>query len=269
MILWERRDRDYNRRMILNIAAYLFVEIADVDALALTLRERAEAAALRGTILVTPEGLNLFLASVEDPLRDFLQWLRNDSRFEALHIKESWSERVPFARLKVKRKKEIITFRRDQSSPLELGKRAPVVAPRTLARWLQQGHDDAGKRVVMLDTRNQQEVAYGTFQGALTLPIDKFTDLPAALEPHRESLKDATIVSFCTGGVRCEKAALWLQRDGWSNMLQLDDGILGYFEQVGGLGYDGGCFVFDERVSLDPQLLPLVDGSATQQDAHA
>ena len=115
---------------------------------------------------------------------------------------------------------------------------------------------------MLLDTRNQQEVAYGTFHNALTLPIDKFTDLPAALAPHREGLRDATIVSFCTGGIRCEKAALWLQQEGWDNLLQLDDGILGYFEQVGGAGYDGGCFVFDQRISLDPALRPLQEGAA-------
>jgi UPF0176 protein len=253
---------DYNTRMILNIAAYLFVEIDDADALALRLRARAEADGLRGSMLVTPEGLNLFLAAEEAPLRGFLAWLREDARFAAMHVKESWSDGVPFARLKVKRKKEIITFRRQQSSPLELGERAPVVAPKTLARWIEQGHDDAGKRLVLLDTRNQQEVAYGTFHNALTLPIDKFTDLPAALAPHREGLRDATIVSFCTGGIRCEKVALWLQQEGWDNLLQLDDGILGYFEQVGGAGYDGGCFVFDQRVSLDPALRPLQDGAA-------
>ncbi len=113
--------------------------------------------------------------------------------------------------------------------------------------------------MVLLDTRNVQEVDYGTFAGALTLPIVKFTELPEALAPHRAELADATVVSFCTGGIRCEKAALWMRADGMDNVLQLDGGILGYFEQVGGEGYDGRCFVFDERVALDPQLQPLVD----------
>lgn len=248
--------------MILNIAAYLFVAIDDADALAVRLRARAEADGLRGSMLVTPEGLNLFLAAEEAPLRGFLAWLREDARFAALHAKESWSAALPFKRLRVKRKAEIITFRRAQASPLEIGARAPMVTPETLARWIEQGHDDAGKRLVLLDTRNRQEVEYGTFAGALTLPIDKFTELPAALEAHRETLRDATVVSFCTGGIRCEKAALWLQQDGWDNVLQLDDGILGYFEQAGGAGYEGGCFVFDERVALDPQLRPLQEASA-------
>jgi UPF0176 protein len=248
--------------MILNIAAYLFVPVDDADALALRLRERAQADGLRGTMLVTPEGLNLFLAAEEAPLRAFLAWLREDPRFAALHAKESWSEAMPFARLKVKRKAEIITFRRERASPLDAGERAPVVAPKTLARWIAQGRDDAGKRLVLLDTRNRQEVAYGTFEGALTLPIDRFTDLPAALAPHREALRDATVVSFCTGGIRCEKAALWLREDGMDNVLQLDDGILGYFEQVGGAGYHGGCFVFDERVALSPRLQPMVGAAS-------
>lgn len=255
--------------MILNIAAYLFTVIDDADALAQRLRERAVNAGLRGTLLVTPEGLNLFLAGDDAPLRSFLTWLRSDPRFAGLHAKESWSDAVPFARLKVKRKREIITFRREAASPLQAGLRAPVVTPHDLARWIAQGHDDAGRRLVLLDTRNRQEVAYGTFHGALTLPIDKFTDLPEALAPHRDALRDATVVSFCTGGIRCEKAALWLQQDGMDNVLQLDDGILGYFEQVGGLGYDGGCFVFDQRVALTPQLaaVAITDDAPAQEAA--
>jgi len=248
--------------MILNIAAYLFVAIDDADVLVDRLRVRAEGDGLRGSMLVTPEGLNLFLAGTEAALRGFLDWLREDPRFAALQAKESWSEAIPFAKLKVKRKHEIIAFRREHASPLEAGQRAPAVDPPTLARWIAQGHDDAGRRLVLLDTRNREEVGFGTFQDALTLPIDNFTELPAALAPHRDALRDATVVSFCTGGIRCEKAALWLRHDGMDNLLQLEGGILGYFEQVGGLGYDGRCFVFDARVALDPQLAPLADGAA-------
>jgi len=246
--------------MILNIAAYLFVAIDDADALAPRIQARAEADALRGSVLVAPEGLNLFLAGEEASLRGFLDWLREDARFQGLYAKESWSETLPFAKLKVKRKDEIIAFRRERATPLEAGERAPAISPATLQRWITQGHDDAGRRLVLLDTRNREEFGFGTFKDALTLPIDNFTELPEALAPHRETLRDATVVSFCTGGIRCEKAALWLRQDGMDNLLQLDGGILGYFEQVGGAGYEGRCFVFDERVALDPALKPLVDG---------
>ena len=243
--------------MILNIAAYHFTAIDDPEALATELRARAEAGELRGTVLVAEEGINLFLAGVESAIRIFLDQLRADPRFSDLVVKESRSQAQPFARLKVKRKREIIAFRREGTAPLR--QRAPAVAPDVLARWIAQGHDDDGRRLVLLDTRNREEVGYGTFANALTLPIDNFTDLPEALTPHRTALADATVVSFCTGGIRCEKAALWLQADGMDNVLQLDGGILGYFEQVGGFGYEGHCFVFDERVALDPELKPLAD----------
>ncbi|MGQ4659503.1 sulfurtransferase [Lysobacter sp. F6437] len=244
--------------MILNLAAYHFTPIDRPVELADDLRGWADAGGLRGTALVAGEGINLFLAGTEPAVHGFLDRLRADPRFADITVKLSHSQRQPFARLKVKLKPEIISFRRDNSSPLD--GRAPTVAPAELARWMAQGHDDSGRRLVLLDTRNREEVGHGTFEGALTLPIDNFTELPDALAPHRESLADASVVSFCTGGIRCEKAALWLRADGMDNLLQLDGGILGYFEQVGGAGYDGRCFVFDERVALDPALQPLVDG---------
>ncbi len=249
--------------MIVNTAAYHFVALADAEALTATLLERAEALALRGTILVAEEGINLFLAGSRDGIDAFYAQLTAEPRFADMRVKYSYSQMQPFARLKAKVKPEIISFRRDDGQPLDYP-RAPSVAPVTLQRWLRQGHDDDGKRVVMLDTRNEQEFAHGTFTGALTLPIGKFTDLPEALAPHREGLADATVVSFCTGGIRCEKAALWMQNDGMHNVLQLEGGILGYFEEVGGEGYDGRCFVFDERVALDAQLQPLVDRDESQ-----
>lgn len=244
--------------MILNSAAYRFVQIEDPSQLAACVEDWARGNALGGSVLVAEEGINLFLAGSEAGVEEFFQRLRQDPRFRDIRIKLSRSLELPFKRLKVKVKPEIISFRREGASPLQ--ERAPAVSPSTLARWLDQGMDDEGRRLVLLDTRNREEVGYGTFENALTLPIDNFTDLPQALEPHRESLADATVVSFCTGGIRCEKAALWMRESGMDNVLQLDGGILGYFEEVGTQSYDGRCFVFDERVALDPDLVPLVDG---------
>jgi UPF0176 protein len=244
-----------------NIAAYHFAEIHDAPALAATLRARAGALELRGTILVANEGINLFLAGDETAIHDFISELRDDARFADIIVKESRSESMPFARLKVKVKPEIISFRREGSSPLVEG-RAPTVVPPTLVRWLQQGCDDEGKRIVLLDTRNAQEAEYGSFAGAEILPIAKFTDLPDEVDARKVGWADATVVSFCTGGIRCEKAALWMRNAaGMDNVLQLDGGILGYFEQVGGYGYEGRCFVFDGRVALNPQLEPMVNAS--------
>jgi UPF0176 protein len=247
--------------MYCNLAAYHFVAIADPDALVAALRSHAEAGELRGSVLVAEEGINLFLAGTDAAIAAFVVQLRDDARFADIAIKYSRSDTPPFARLKVRRKHEIISFRREDASPLQA--RAPAVAPATLARWIERGQDDAGQRVVLLDTRNREEVRHGTFRGATTLPIDRFTDLPAALHAHRAALSDATVVSFCTGGIRCEKAALWMRANGFDNVLQLDGGILAYFEQVGGHGYDGACFVFDQRVALDAGLKP-VDAACMQ-----
>jgi UPF0176 protein len=245
--------------MVLNIAAYRFVAIDDPHALAGRVRAWALAGDLRGTVLIADEGINLFLAGAATAIEQFLGELCTDARMAGLPAKRSWSAAQPFARLKVKVKPEIIAFRHDGASPL--AGRAPAVDASTLARWIANGVDDAGRRLVLLDTRNREEVAFGTFAGAVGLPIDNFTDLPQAVEPHRADWADATVVSFCTGGIRCEKAALWLRSTGMANVVQLEGGILGYFENAGGLGYEGRCFVFDGRVAVDPQLKPLVDAA--------
>ena len=242
-------------RRIKNIAAYHFVPVADPHALAARLQACAETCALRGTVLVAHEGINLFLAAETALIDDFLACLREDARFARIAVKASFSAEAPFARLKVKVKPEIINFRLPDSSPGSA--RAPALSPQDLARWIGQGGDDNGRRLVLLDTRNREEVEYGTFAGAMVLPIDNFTELPDAVLARREGLADATVVSFCTGGIRCEKAALWMRGQGMDNVLQLDGGILGYFEAVGGLGYTGNCFVFDDRIALDPALAPI------------
>lgn len=246
--------------MILNLAAYRFVAIDDAAAIVGWLRAEAERFSLLGTVLVAPEGINLFLAGEQSGIAGFLDALRADARFRDLPAKLSRSEHVPFARLKVKLKREIIAFRQPDAAPL--GERAPSVTPATLARWLDQGHDDAGRRVVLLDTRNREEFGHGTFRDAETLPIDNFVDFPAAVQERAPAWRDATVVPFCTGGIRCEKAVRWMQQRGIAHVQQLDGGILGYFEAVGGRHYDGDCFVFDARVALDAALRPLVDQDA-------
>lgn len=241
-----------------NLAAYHFVTVDDPAALARAMRAECEARDLLGTVLVAGEGINVFLAGNEAQVRGFLAWLRSDSRFAAIAIKLSYSDAIPFARLKVKLKREIIAFRREDADPV--ASRAPSVSARQLHRWMSQGGvDDDGRRVVLLDTRNREEVGHGSFEAAITLPIDNFVDFPVAASALREQIGDATVVPFCTGGIRCEKAALWMQSAGFDHVRQLEGGILGYFEQVGGEHYRGGCFVFDQRVALDPRLVP-VDG---------
>ncbi len=237
----------------LNVASYRFVTLEELPTLQRRLHAEALEAGLRGSVILATEGINLFLAGPEDAVRGFLQRLRADTRFAGLDAKESWSDAQPFKQLKVKIKREIIRMNRPAIQPLS--GRAPSVSPETLARWLSQGHDDAGREVVMLDTRNAFEVGFGAFDGALHWGLTKFSEFPAALEAHVSELRGKTVVSYCTGGIRCEKATLLMHEAGLESSVQLEGGILRYFEQTEGApGWSGSCFVFDERESLGPAL---------------
>ena len=125
-----------------------------------------------------------------------------------------------------------------------------------LTAWIDEGHDDDGRDIAIIDTRNDFEVQVGHFHGAINPRITKFTELPAALEAHRPQLAGKRIVTYCTGGIRCEKAALWMAANGYDNVVQLDGGVLDYFEHTGGKHWDGELFVFDRRVSLTTNLAP-------------
>ncbi|CAM3751691.1 sulfurtransferase [Roseateles saccharophilus] len=240
---------------ILNISCYLFVSLPDAAALRERLHAHAESLGLKGTVLIAEEGINLFLAGPADAVNAWVDALRADPRFAALTPKRSWSETQPFRRLKVKVKAEIIRMNQPAIRP-DRAPRAPALAPATLTRWLDQGHDDDGREVVMLDTRNGFEVDHGGFDDAIDWRLHKFSDFPAALAAHRDELVGKTVVSYCTGGIRCEKAAMVLEDQGL-RAWQLDGGILKYFEDTGGPHYHGGCFVFDERESLAPDLSPV------------
>lgn len=245
---------------ILNIAAYKFIALDELPALQLALREAAQSRALRGTVLLAEEGINLFLAGGSSDIHDFLAWLRSDVRFHDLAVKQSWSTAQPFRKLLVKIKPEII--RMDHPAIRPAAGRAPSVDARTLKRWLDTGHDDSGRPVLTLDTRNDFEADVGSFRNALDWRIGKFTEFPQALLRHRDDLQGKTVVSFCTGGIRCEKAAIFMREAGVEHVLQLDGGILKYFEDVGHAHFDGECFVFDERRAVDAALAPKVDVGA-------
>ena len=245
---------------VLNVSAYRFVPLPDAAALREPLLARAKALGLKGTILLAEEGINLFVAGAPDSVRALLAHLGEDPRLAGLQGKESWSADVPFARMLVKHKREII--RMDHPAIQPSARRAPALEPGTLRRWLDQGHDDAGRPFVLLDTRNAFEVDYGTFDGAIDWRLGKFSEFPQALREHLDELQGRTVVSFCTGGIRCEKAALVMEEAGLDHVWQLEGGILKYFEETGGAHFRGTCFVFDEREALDPGLTPRTSAPA-------
>ncbi len=241
-------------KSILNVSAYKFVHLGEPAAWRDRIRAQAQACRLRGTVLLAEEGINLFMAGAQADMQAFVRWLLAQDPFADLVTKESESDGVPFGKLIVKVKPEIIRMNHPMIRPQD--ERAPAVDARTLARWLSNGHDDAGRPVVTLDTRNAFEVDHGRFTGAHDWRIAKFSDFPAALAAHRDQLTGKTVVSYCTGGIRCEKAALLMREAGVENVLQLEGGILQYFKDVGGQHFEGNCFVFDEREALSDTLAP-------------
>jgi UPF0176 protein len=181
-------------------------------------------------VLLAPEGINLFLAGRTAALRALAARAAGGLAFRRPGAEgQSAAEAVPFRRLRVKLKREII--RMNQPKPSARGRPRAGGGRAHAGALAAQGHDDQGRPVVMLDTRNGFEVDQGAFDGAIDWRLHKFSDFPAALAPPARTA-GATIVSYCTGGIRCEKAALLMREQGLSHTLQLDGGILKYFEDT-------------------------------------
>lgn len=233
--------------VIVNIAAYRFVRLERLEEWRQVFRQKTAELDLRGTVLLSREGINLFVAGTREAIDRFVGWLRGFNEFAAIETKESPGEYQPFNRMLVRLKKEIISMGVPGIDPVE--RPSPKISPRTLQQWL-----DEGRPVTLLDTRNDYEVELGTFSGAMPLGISHFRQFPAAVRQLPEEMKQRPIVMFCTGGIRCEKAGPLMQQEGFGEVYQLEGGILKYFEECGARHYEGDCFVFDKRVAVNPQL---------------
>lgn len=232
---------------VTNIAAYKFAPLADLKPLRERLLARCRGWDLKGTILLSTEGINLFVAGARPEIDALAAELRGIGGLGDLAPKYSESAHQPFTRMLVRIKKEIIAFGVEGIDPAR--RTSPKLPAATLKQWL-----DEGRPVTLLDTRNDYEVKLGTFRGAKALGIDHFRQFPAAVGKLPAGMKRQPVVMFCTGGIRCEKAGPFMEREGFEQVFQLDGGILKYFEEVGAAHYEGECFVFDQRVGVDPAL---------------
>ncbi len=230
-----------------NISAYKFVPIADPAAVKSDLLPLCRSLDLKGTILVSLEGINMFVAGKRNAIDRYLEHLKNYPDFDGLPVKESFSTHQPFSRMLVRLKKEIISMGVESIKPAV--RTSPKLQAAELKRWL-----DDGKDITLLDVRNDYEVEVGTFQSAVPIGVDHFRKFPQAIQTLPADAKKKPVVMFCTGGIRCEKAGPLMQEQGFEQVYQLDGGILRYFEEVGGDHYSGDCFVFDKRVAVDPTL---------------
>jgi len=231
----------------INLAGYQFTPLQDLPKLQEELKSLCLQLKMKGTILLAEEGINFFVAGTREAADRLMARLRKIPGLANLKAKESESKEQPFRRMFVKIKKEIIAFGVEGIDPVNAP--SPRIAPQVLKEWL-----DAGKPVTLFDTRNDYEVKMGTFRGAIPARINHFRDFPEAVKNLPEQLKEEPIVTFCTGGIRCEKAAPFMEREGFKKIFQLDGGILDYFKECGDAHYEGECFVFDRRVGVDGAL---------------
>ena len=233
--------------MFVNISGYRFLDLPDRDSLRSQFREKCISLGLKGTILVSHNGINFFLAGTQEAIDGFISFLEEDPRLIGIPMHTSHSDYQPFRRMLVRLKKEIISLGMDEIRPVE--KEGKYIDPNEFKRWL-----DEGKEVVILDTRNDYELRVGTFENAVDLNIKSFREFPDAVK-RLDYDKSTPVVMFCTGGIRCEKASIVMEGQGWNEVYQIKGGVLGYFKETGGEHWQGDCFVFDQRVSLDKSLL--------------
>jgi UPF0176 protein len=232
----------------LTAALYKFVDLPDFRAMHDPLLACCEANGVKGTLLLAQEGINGTIAGPEEGVRQVLAYLRADSRLTALGHKESWSNKPPFLRMKVRLKKEIVTLRVPDLDPNKTV--GQYVKPQDWNALL------ADPDVVVIDTRNDYEVVIGSFKGAINPDIKTFTELPAWLDAqpnlNGEGAKKTKVAMFCTGGIRCEKSTALMKMRGFDEVYHLEGGILKYLEEVpqSESTWEGECFVFDERVSV-------------------
>lgn len=234
---------------LLTISAYQFIRLENLSDLKPQIKQKCAEQALRGTVLLAPEGINCFLAGEPEKIWAMKRYLVEEVGFDRLCYKENPCIENPFKRLLVKIKKEIITFGVPEIRP-EIST-APYISPEELKTWL-----DEGKDFVLLDTRNDYEVEAGTFEKAIHLDISSFKSFPQASQSLPQEVKEKPVVMFCTGGIRCEKASAYFLESGFKEVYQLEGGILKYFEDCKSSYYQGNCFVFDWRLSVDSELKP-------------
>ena len=223
---------------------YKFVHLPDFQALKTPLLEAMNNNHLLGTIILAEEGINGSVAGLPSDMENFYSFLREDLRFNDLWFKETFDDFVPFAKAKIKFRKEIVTMGVEGVNPLESS--GTYVSPE---EWNDLISDP---QVMLIDTRNGYEIQLGTFKNAINPQTDNFRDFPKYVEKHLRDKKDKKIAMCCTGGIRCEKSTAYLKKLGFKEVYHLKGGILNYLDTIPEEQslWEGTCFVFDDRIAV-------------------
>ena len=229
-------------------AFYKFAPLPDYRELRAPILMRCRALDLRGTILLAAEGINATVAGSRAAIDSLLDHLREDPRLACLEVKESLCETMPFGKMKVRLKREIVALKMPGIDPNKTT--GAYIEPRDWNDLITQ--DD----VLLIDARNSYEIEIGCFAKAIDPRTESFHELPGYFDRELDPRRHKRVAMYCTGGIRCEKASAYLLGQGFESVYQLRGGILRYLEEVDQVDslWQGECFVFDERVSLDHQL---------------
>ena len=229
-------------------ALYKFTRLDDFEDIQKPLRSFLDSLSVKGTLLLAREGINGTISGSKESLENVLDYLQADERFHGLEYKFSYSKKIPFRRLKVKLKKEIVTMGLTEIDPTHSV--GTYVKPKD---WNNLINDPD---VVLIDTRNNYEYEIGSFQGAINPNTETFREFPSFTKNTLEKYRNKKIAMFCTGGIRCEKSTAYLKSKGYENVFHLQGGILKYLEEVKEEEslWEGECFVFDDRVAVKHNL---------------
>ena len=229
-------------------ALYKFTRLDDFEEIQLPLRSFLDSLSVKGTLLLAREGINGTISGTKVSLEKVLDYLQSDPRFLDLEFKFSYSKKIPFKRLKVKLKKEIVTMGLTEIDPTHSA--GTYVKPKD---WNELINDPD---VVLIDTRNNYEYEIGSFKGAINPNTETFREFPSFTKNTLEQYREKKIAMFCTGGIRCEKSTAYLKSEGFKNVFHLQGGILKYLEEVNEDEslWEGECFVFDDRVAVKHNL---------------
>ena len=233
---------------IANITGYKFTPIDDELLLRETILKISTDLNLKGTVLISSKGLNFSVSGTKKNIDNFIIFIHSDKRFSDIDIKVTYNQYQPFRKMLVRIKKEIISMGVEEINPHQFT--GQKISPKELNNKL-----DKNEEIVLLDTRNEYEVRLGTFKNAIDLDLDSFRDFPEEIEKLREELNGKEVVMFCTGGIRCEKASALMLENGFENIKQIEGGVINYFKETGGNHWNGDCFVFDDRVALNKNLV--------------
>jgi UPF0176 protein len=231
-------------------AFYRFVEISNFIRLKKPFEQFCKAHDMKGTILLAREGINSTISAPKEVMDKFWQFMNQDTRFANMPFKESFSEKHPFEKMKVRLKKEIVRMGVEN---LDLNKRGAYVKGEEWDKLI------SDPDVILVDTRNDYEYLLGTFQGAINPKTEDFRSFPQWVEENLDPSKHKKVAMFCTGGIRCEKSTSYLLNKGFKDVYHLDGGILQYFEDTKNKNnkWQGSCYVFDDRLAVNSNLEPV------------